>query len=514
MATIIKLTCKNCNKEFEVRKGKEKQTCSSECRWELRKKEDEKFYITKPCEFCGNNFKSKKKENKKYCSYKCSGLAKKKEASVMRICKQCGCEFQERKKYSREFCSGECRLNWNGLKENLDRRLKLSKEAVEKKYGVDSVFKLPSFQKKIHKIIKPNTEKAQKTLKENRNKKLILRFNEIGYNILEFNDDELKVRHPDGHIFVADRKLLVNRLNHNTELSTKLLPISAPRSTLELFVTNILDEYDINYKTNDRELLNGAEIDIIIPDHKIAIELNGLFWHSEYYVDKEYHLNKTKKCDQLNYELLHFFEDEIIEKPDIVKSMILNRLDLADRKLYGRNCVIKEVSSENSKKFLNENHIQGNVNSKIKIGLYYNDELVSLMTFGKKRKVLGSKHNDDEYELLRFCNKLNTTIIGGASKLLKFFEKTYNPKEIISYANRRYSKGNLYTRLNMEYIGETPPNYFYVINKIRKHRFSFRKDILIKEGYDSSKTEHEIMLDRKIPRIYDCGNLKYKKTLK
>jgi len=156
--------------------------------------------------------------------------------------------------------------------------------------------------------------------------------------------------------------------------------------------------------------------------------------------------------------------------------------------------------------------MQGKINSKINIGLFYNDELVSLMTFGKKRIALGNKKNlQDEYEMYRFCNKLNTQIVGGASKLFTFFIKTYNPKEIISFADRRYSKGNLYDKLNFELIKKTKPNYWYFKKNelIRYHRYKFRKDILIKEGFNSNMTEYEIMTERKYYRVYDSGNLKF-----
>ena len=161
------------------------------------------------------------------------------------------------------------------------------------------------------------------------------------------------------------------------------------------------------------------------------------------------------------------------------------------------------------KKFLDKNHIQGGVNSKIKLGLYYNDELVSLMTFGFLRKSMGTTSVDGSYELLRFCNKLDTSVIGAADKLLKHFVKTYKPKEIISYADKRWSQGDLYEKLGFNFTHDSKPNYWYIIGTNREYRYKYRKDVLVKEGYDSSKTEHHIMKSRGIYRIYDCGNKKY-----
>ena len=133
------------------------------------------------------------------------------------------------------------------------------------------------------------------------------------------------------------------------------------------------------------------------------------------------------------------------------------------------------------------------------------------MTFGKGRIALGG--NSNQFELLRFCNKLETIVIGGADKLLKYFIKTYNPKEIISYADRRWSQGGLYDKLNFIKTHNSQPNYWYIINNQREYRFGYRKSILVKKGFNPNKTEHQIMLDRKIYRIYDCGNIAYKKTL-
>ena len=112
--------------------------------------------------------------------------------------------------------------------------------------------------------------------------------------------------------------------------------------------------------------------------------------------------------------------------------------------------------------------------------------------------------------MLRFCNKLNTNIIGGASKLFKHFVENYKSKEITTYADRSISQGRLYETLGFKFIKKTEPNYYYIIDGIRHHRFNFRKDVLVKQGYDPNKTEHEIMLERNIYRIYDSGNLKFK----
>jgi hypothetical protein len=118
---------------------------------------------------------------------------------------------------------------------------------------------------------------------------------------------------------------------------------------------------------------------------------------------------------------------------------------------------------------------------------------------------MGGKDKDGYWELVRFCNKINTSVVGGASKLFKHFIKNYDPINIVSYSDKRWSTGGLYDKLGFIHDHDSKPNYYYVINNERKNRFGFRKDKLIKEGFDKNKSEHEIMLERKIYRIYDCG---------
>ena len=188
--------------------------------------------------------------------------------------------------------------------------------------------------------------------------------------------------------------------------------------------------------------------------------------------------------------------------------MILHKLGKS-KKIYARKCEIKTPNNKDVREFLINNHIQGFVGSNIKLGLYFEDELVSLMTFGNLRKSLGQVSSEGSYELLRFCNKLGYSIIGGASKLFKYFLNNYDVKEITSYSDSSRGVGNLYKLLNFEFIHESTPNYYYIINGVKKHRFNFRKDKLIREGGDPNKTEVQIMNEKGYFRIFDCGSKKW-----
>jgi hypothetical protein len=461
-------------------------------------------------------------------------------------------------------CSKECKNNsklriertkaTNLKKYDVDSVLKYDKfkekrnKTIKNKYGVDNIFKDKEVIKKTKKtniekygteyaiqsdIVKekrksnnlkkygveyPSQLQSQKDLNINNGKAYFEnKLKAKGYLVLNyFQDNTVEIQHPNGHIFKSIRSICNNRFNTNAELSTILLPIGGSKSTGEIEIQNFLLENNITFELCNRKKLNGLEIDIYVPDYKLGIEFDGLYWHSNIYKDNDYHLNKTELCEKENIQLLHIFEDEWVNKKEIVKSIIKSKLGIVENKIFARKCIIKEIDAKTSKEFLESNHIQGNLYSKVKIGLFYNDELVSLMTFGKKRICMGNKIRiDDEYEMLRFCNKLNTTVIGGASKQLNYFIRTYAPKLITTFADRRYSQGNLYKQLGFAFINNTEPNYWYVLKNeiIREHRFNYRKDVLVKNGDDKAKTEREIMAEKGYLRIYDCGNIKFEMVL-
>ena len=264
-----------------------------------------------------------------------------------------------------------------------------------------------------------------------------------------------------------------------------------------------------NNKIEENYKIKNGELDIYMPDLNLAIEFNGLYWHSDYYKEKKYHYNKWKICKDNDIKLITIWEDDWDYRCDIIKSFIKNQLGFSENRIYARNCIIKEIIQEQKSIFLNFNHLQSDTKSKINLGLFHNDELVSVMTFGKKRMIMKSKsENDSEYELLRFCNKLNTSVVGGASKLFKYFIQNFKPTCVISYASCDISDGNLYEILNFTNKGHTGVNYYWASEK-RYHRSNFMKYKLVKDGADPFKTEYEIMKERGYIKIYGTGNIKY-----
>ena len=432
-----------------------------------------------------------------------------------------------------DFCSLTCA---NSHKEEMVKR---QKESIKKRWGVDFFPQHNEFNKKQKKTKKErygnenynNAEKMKLTKKElygcsgynNSEKNKISRrlsfISTIKEKIVNLNDNFVSYSLEDDNITLncgickKDYQIYNNLFNYRTKHKSVLCTICNPTdekqvSGLELDLINFVSSF-VDVEIKNRTVLDGKELDIFIPSKNLAIEFNGLYWHSDFYKDKNYHLNKTNLCNKKGLSLLHVFEDEWLEKNEIVKSIIKNKLGIWNKKIYARNCDIKVVNKSEEKYFLNNNHIQGYVNSNISYGLYCNSELVSIMSFGRLRKSLGYKTKEKSYEMLRFCCKLNYNVMGGASKLFKHFIKTYNPKQVISYSDRRYFDGSLYQKLGFEFTDNTKPNYFYVINHKRENRFKYRKDVLVKQGFDPNKTESQIMLERGIPKIWDCGNKKW-----
>jgi hypothetical protein len=311
-----------------------------------------------------------------------------------------------------------------------------------------------------------------------------------------------------GETFVIQRQLWRNRKNNGIEVCLSCNPIfkgSVDEKSLLLFIKeNYGGEIIENYK------IGRIEIDIFLPELNIGFEFNGIYWHSELQKGKSYHYNKYKFFEDKGIQVISIWEDKWIFKKDLVKSMVLNKIGSLKSKIYARKCSVRKIEDNSVvRNFLDENHLQGYVVSSHKMGLYYGEELVSIMTFGNLRKSLGQKSRVGSFEMLRFCNKKNMVVVGGASKLLNFFMKKFNPDEIISYSLNDYSTGDLYGKLGFEYVSESKSNYFWVKNKVRYHRFSFRKDKLVKDGFDEKMTEVEIMYQRGFLRIFDSGSKKW-----
>ena len=212
-------------------------------------------------------------------------------------------------------------------------------------------------------------------------------------------------------------------------------------SYLENDIVDILHTINPSMKIvqHDRQLIKPYELDIYLPEYQIGIEINPTSTHNSSIGGfgneakaPSYHRMKTDLCENRGIFLFHIFGYEWHHKRDVIISMLRNLLGCNTKKIYARTCEIREVSGQDAFEFLCNNHRQNGVHSKVRYGLYYKGELVSLMTFGKMRKTIGTNDNglSDCWELVRFCNKLNTSVVGGASKLFKHFIKAYKPNVV------------------------------------------------------------------------------------
>jgi hypothetical protein len=394
-----------------------------------------------------------------------------------------------------------------------------TKQTNLEKYGVENPFQSEDFKNKLKKInlekygveYRLQTNEVKSKAKKTKNNKTYIKWYNIikksEYKLSDYNDNIFYLYHYKcGTNFEIHLNNLNDRYKENICLCTQCYPISEQKSIKEKEIVIWLKELNIDFIESDKNILNPRHLDIYIPSNKLAIEFNGLYWHSELYKDKNYHLEKSLKCLEKGIRLLHIWEDEWVYKQDIVKSIILNRLGLIKEKIYARQCEIRVVEdSKLVRQFLDENHIQGYSQSSIKLGLYYKNELVSLMTFGYRHT-----NAKKEFELIRFCNRINLNVIGAASKLFNYFKQNYEFTDLISYSDFRLFDGKMYETLGFEKKHLSKPDYFWCNNKLeRNHRFNFNKQKLIKKGYDSSKTEVEIMHERGYFRIFGCGQYRW-----
>jgi len=282
------------------------------------------------------------------------------------------------------------------------------------------------------------------------------------------------------------------------------------QSEIYEYIKSIVD-ITTDIKINDRQILSPKELDIVIPSINIAFECDSILWHSELFGHKNkiYHLNKTSGCISRGYRLIHIWDNEWRMKKNIVKSVISSMLNKPSNTIFGRKCNVREISSRICVDFLKENHLQGADHSSIKLGLFDEfNNLMSVMTFLKSRF-----DKKIQYEMGRFCNKLGYQIHGGASKLFSYFLKKYNPTSIVSYSDRRYFDGKVYMKLGFNFMGNTSPNGYYIIDNYQttQNRICWQKHKLKMKlkSFDPALSEWENMKVNGYDRIWDCGNGKW-----
>ena len=271
-------------------------------------------------------------------------------------------------------------------------------------------------------------------------------------------------------------------------------------------IKNVLP--DIIVETNVRGIVGRKELDIVFPEHNLAIEVNGLYWHSENNGRaRNYHIDKTRSAADNGYRLIHIYEHQLT---GISYNIIISRL-LAilgqSTKIHGRHCNVIETDNTTYAEFVNNTHIQGHANASVKLALVHNSKIVAVMSFGKNRF-----SRTVEWELLRYSCSQGITVVGGASKLFNYFVKHYKPNSIVSYSLLDWGRGALYGHLGFTEVGETGPSFWYItphgdiVNRIKfqKHKLPTRLP-----SYDSSLSEWENMKSNGYDRLWNCGSVKW-----
>ena len=322
------------------------------------------------------------------------------------------------------------------------------------------------------------------------------------------------------------------KLEHNgarpqpSEIADRLgLAMSATYKSIDKY--NLRDEFEIycsraekeiallfedieNVKRRDRSILPNYELDIYLPDYKLAIEYNGNFWHSELRKDnKNYHQQKTVEAIKHGIRLIHIFEYEWENNNDKIVAFLS---DLVQEKevYHGRNLKILEISLDRLNRFYNDNHLQGGIQgSKVNIALVDKaNNVIAAMSLGKPRF-----NNNYEWEILRYCVKLGTAVSGAIERLYKYFENKYKPTSVITYADASKYTGQVYEKIGFKYTGITSPNYMWVNSSSESiPRYKTQKHKLLEQGLGTEdQTEVEIMRSLNYFRVYDCGNFRFER---
>ena len=337
-------------------------------------------------------------------------------------------------------------------------------------------------------------------------------YSELAKQIL-FDRDKFKVFLEKNGIFTTAQLLGVSESNlYVIHKKFGLDIIQKHSSSYELELANWLIDNNISVIRNSKSFIPPYELDIYLPDYKVAIEFNGLYWHAEKanQIGQNYHLNKTIKCQEQGIRLIHIFEDEWRNHKLACLDVISRILGIHQQKIMARKCQIRQVSNNETKDFLNTNHLQGYAAASINLGLFYEEQMIQLLTFRKARY-----NKSVQWENIRCCNQIGYQIVGGIQKLWAHFIKTYTPTTVVSYCDKRWFTGETYKKLKFTLSHTTRPQYWYTNYTNRYHRSMYTKKNCIKKALQlQSDTQENLckMTEKYIAanildldRIWDCG---------
>lgn len=285
---------------------------------------------------------------------------------------------------------------------------------------------------------------------------------------------------------------------HNIEINQHHRRSQLERD-ISMFISSIFDG-EVHH--NDRSC--GFEIDLYIPSMDVAIEVNGLYWHSDVYKDKDYHKNKSEKMISLGLKHLHIWEDQWRDenKREIIKNKIRHLLGVTCERVYARNTSVGIGDTRLVQEFYDQTHLQGRKKANVHLCLKNNNQIIAALSLSKKK--------EGEWYIERYSSK--GSVVGGFTKLLSFFKKNYEWSSITTHASKDHSNGHLYRTSGFVCIDSTQPNYFYSKGLKRISRYQAMKHKLpaLLEKFDEALTEHQNMINHGFIRVYDSGSYKFK----
>lgn len=434
-------------------------------------------------------------------------------------CGHCGADavFLDFRRGYTEFCSAKCVANSTKI------TAKKQNSTLEK-YGVTHYSKTDDYRQKFtttciekYGVVNPGQIPELKA-KRSRAKQLTY-FTQLVSLVSEFAIPKFSF---DEYVNVRDDTMPWECVKCNTEFMSHLfgkLPkcttcyppgnIGAQSSIERDILNEVRKFYHGEIVENSRSIIKPQELDLYFPEKKFAIEVNGIYWHSADKLTTTYHQDKFKACNELGITLLMVTDYEWKLRRDVVIKMIQHRLGDVRRRIHTRLCTLMPISNSNAKVFLDNNHMHGYARSSGHLGLYYNNELVSVLSYMTKNRF---NSNDATIEIVRLA--LLDSVPGVLGKYIKYLQNLYPNYSITSYADLRYGTGAVYANNNFQLTHTTKPGYWYFIGGELYHRLSWTKQKLVKLGYPAHKTELEIMTEMGALRIYDCGHHCYKLTPK
>lgn len=402
---------------------------------------------------------------------------------------------------------------WLEIKDDLDKGVSLT--GVREKHCIRytkllELMELNSYKYKSDELLSDLNDRIDSV----KNSTELFYLNNIKDYYLEFN--ELPTKHQLASI--ANRTIntvisVVRRYNLNQFI------LNSRSSYLVSIILRELQKLNISYELNNRSILidegRHFEIDIYLPDYNLGIEVNPVSTHS---VDvgklglssKTYHQEKSLLAEEKGVGLIQFYDADYHDarRFEVFKEQ-LKALVSDKTKIGARKCSVQPIGAKICNQFLNKYHFQGmERSSSVRYGLYHDDNLVGVLTLGK------SRYTKDEFEIVRYCMDPNYVVMGGFSKLFKYALKNIKSgSKIVSYMdlNKRLRASNVYEKHGFQFDGLTKPDYVWVkrYGTETLSRYNTTKSKLVSEGYDASKSEVEIMIDRGCFRVFGSGSKRY-----